>query len=167
MPLPTSPSIPPSPSRFRALPLTHLSVLAPSSPPHQVAYGEAKLANILLASPASASHPLPPLLFLPSPPHQVAYGESKLANILFAQELAQRLPLTADQRLTSLCVHPGVVSTSLFREFGAGGASFGAGRSSRDSPLSLAIKSPVEGCRTSVRVGRGQSGILWGKGWRR
>jgi len=81
-----------------------------------------------------------------------AYGESKLANVLFAQELAQRLPLTADQRLTSLCVHPGVVATSLFREFGAAAdLPIADALTAGSSPLSLFLKSPSDGCRTSVR----------------
>jgi retinol dehydrogenase-12 len=37
------------------------------------------------------------------------YGQSKLANILFAKELARRYP-----SLTSVAIHPGVVSTDLF-----------------------------------------------------
>ena len=37
------------------------------------------------------------------------YGQSKLANILFAKELASRYP-----NITSVAIHPGVVSTGLF-----------------------------------------------------
>ena len=47
-----------------------------------------------------------------------AYGESKLANLLFAVELASRAPSMVDGgRITSLALHPGVVATSLFKEF--------------------------------------------------
>ena len=87
-----------------------------------------------------------------------AYGESKLANLMFAQELGMRLPLTADQRLTSLAVHPGVVATSLFREFTPSGAPTPslppqvetALSSLADAPpLKLLFKKPEDGCRTS------------------
>ena len=36
------------------------------------------------------------------------YGQSKLANILYAAELARRYP-----QITSLSIHPGVISTGL------------------------------------------------------
>ena len=87
-----------------------------------------------------------------------AYGESKLSNLLFCQELAQRLPLTADQRLTSLAVHPGVVTTGLFRELTpAGGptpslpaeAETALSALADTPPLKLLFKKPDEGCRTS------------------
>ena len=84
-----------------------------------------------------------------------AYGESKLANLLFAQELAQRLPLTADQRLTSLAIHPGVVATSLFREFTPDDMALPAQAEEVLStladapPLKLLFKKPEDGCRTS------------------
>lgn len=101
-----------------------------------------------------------------------AYGESKLANVLFARALAQRYPPT---RLTSLAVHPGIVATSLFREFkpsaaqlpiplppiplppgGLGGPSFdsavaSAGKAILDNPaVGLVFKKPEDGCRTLV-----------------
>lgn len=97
-----------------------------------------------------------------------AYGESKLANVLFAQELARR---HAPQRLTSLAVHPGVVATSLFREFGLSSAGAGGGTSQlplppsaqldaaiasaadalfEAPPVKLLLKTPASGCRTSV-----------------
>jgi len=97
-----------------------------------------------------------------------AYGESKLANVLFAQELARR---HAPQRLTSLALHPGVVATSLFREFGLSSASTGGGAaqlplppsaqldaaiaSAADAlleapPVKLLLKTPASGCRTSL-----------------
>jgi NAD(P)-dependent dehydrogenase (short-subunit alcohol dehydrogenase family) len=41
----------------------------------------------------------------------VRYGQSKLANLLYARELARRTP-----ELTSLAVHPGVVSTGLVQD---------------------------------------------------
>ena len=91
-----------------------------------------------------------------------AYGESKLANLLFAQELAQRVPLTADQRLTSLAVHPGVVATSLFREFTPSGVlatdelpslpplGQEAFNALTDTPAAKVLfKKPDNGCRTS------------------
>jgi retinol dehydrogenase 14 len=43
-----------------------------------------------------------------------AYGQSKLANILFTYELARRLEGTG---VTANCLHPGVVSTNLARDF--------------------------------------------------
>ena len=42
-----------------------------------------------------------------------AYSRSKLANVYFTYELARRLEGTG---VTSNCLHPGVVSTALFRE---------------------------------------------------
>lgn len=75
-----------------------------------------------------------------------AYGSSKLANLLFAQELAQRQPPSATQRLCSLAVHPGVVATSLFREFGAASLEGLA----EQTPLGLVLKSPSDGCRPLV-----------------
>jgi NAD(P)-dependent dehydrogenase (short-subunit alcohol dehydrogenase family) len=92
----------------------------------------------------------------------VAYGESKLANIYFAQALTQRQPMTAEQRLTSLSVHPGVVATSLFRDFSPGGlplppsAQLDATVSSVANalfdapPVKLLLKKPEDGCRTSM-----------------
>jgi len=41
-----------------------------------------------------------------------AYGQSKLGNVLFTHELARRLH---DTGVTANCVHPGVVSTNIFR----------------------------------------------------
>lgn len=99
-----------------------------------------------------------------------AYGESKLANVLFAQELAR---CHAPHRLTSLAIHPGVVATSLFREFGLSSASGGGGgaqlplplppsaqldaaiASAADAffetpPVKLLLKTPASGCRTAV-----------------
>lgn len=94
----------------------------------------------------------------------VAYGESKVANLLFAQELAERWPRTMSQRLTSLAVHPGVVTTSLFREFGVGGIRGVPAAPTEKTlqslssavleapPTKLLIKSPKEGCRTLVHA---------------
>ena len=89
-----------------------------------------------------------------------AYGESKLANVLFAQELAVRTPPTADgARVTSLAVHPGVVATSLFREFGVGAtattpslpqqAESALKTLAEAPPAKLLFKLPDDGCRTS------------------
>jgi len=41
-----------------------------------------------------------------------AYGQSKLANVLFTHELARRIHETG---VTANCVHPGVVSTNIWR----------------------------------------------------
>jgi NAD(P)-dependent dehydrogenase (short-subunit alcohol dehydrogenase family) len=41
-----------------------------------------------------------------------AYGQSKLANMLFTHELARRLHETG---VTANCVHPGIVSTNIWR----------------------------------------------------
>jgi retinol dehydrogenase 14 len=43
-----------------------------------------------------------------------AYGRSKLANILFTRALAKRLRSTA---VTATCLHPGIVRTSIGRDF--------------------------------------------------
>jgi NAD(P)-dependent dehydrogenase (short-subunit alcohol dehydrogenase family) len=66
-----------------------------------------------------------------------AYGQSKLANILFTYELARRLEGTG---VTANCLHPGVVSTNLAREF---------------NPLFRAMArlffiSPAKGAQTSI-----------------
>lgn len=80
-----------------------------------------------------------------------AYGASKLANLLHAQELAQRAAPSAG-RLTSLAVHPGVVATSLFREFGPLSTPLPSldGPALQASPLSLVLKTSEEGSRTSL-----------------
>ena len=89
-----------------------------------------------------------------------AYGESKLANLLFAQELAHRAPQTSGgARVTSLAVHPGVVATSLFREFGVGATASAPSlppqaeamlKAFADAPpAKLLFKLPEDGCRTS------------------
>jgi NAD(P)-dependent dehydrogenase (short-subunit alcohol dehydrogenase family) len=44
-----------------------------------------------------------------------AYGASKLANILFTQELQRRADEAGLEWLTSVCLHPGVVGTDLWR----------------------------------------------------
>src|SRR5215510_5292877 len=44
-----------------------------------------------------------------------AYAQSKLANVLFTYELARRLEGT---RVTTNCMHPGVVGTNIFRNVG-------------------------------------------------
>ncbi|OQN97673.1 hypothetical protein B0A48_16537 [Cryoendolithus antarcticus] len=44
------------------------------------------------------------------------YGQSKLANLLFAKKLAQLYPT-----ITSVSIHPGMVSTEIFGKMGAGG----------------------------------------------
>lgn len=43
-----------------------------------------------------------------------AYNQSKLANIMFTYELARRL---AESAITANCLHPGVVATSIGRDF--------------------------------------------------
>ena len=50
-----------------------------------------------------------------------AYGASKLANILFTLELARRLE---GGNVTANCLHPGVVATNIFKNFGALGKVF-------------------------------------------
>ena len=100
-----------------------------------------------------------------------AYGDSKLANVQFTLELAERerRASAAVGKLTALSVHPGVVATSLFREFGSSispaaeplkavlEASPVRPPSQADalnllgeSPLSLVLKTPADGCRTMV-----------------
>ena len=90
-----------------------------------------------------------------------AYGESKLANLLFAEELASRAPSMADGgRITSLALHPGVVATSLFKEFTPqqSGTSLPTPPPQLETlletiasspPAKLAFKLPEDGCRTS------------------
>ena len=88
----------------------------------------------------------------------LAYGESKCANLLFTQELAAR------HSPTSVAVHPGVVATSLFRDFGAtapplpplpyarqaletvGSVLFAA------PPVKLLVKTPADGSRTLIHA---------------
>lgn len=100
-----------------------------------------------------------------------AYGATKLANVQFTMELAERERATGPGKLTALSVHPGVVATSLFREFGDVvnkspvaaplNAVLGASPISPPSqvdamsliektPLSLVVKTPSDGCRTLV-----------------
>ena len=69
----------------------------------------------------------------------VNYGETKLANLLFAQELAERAP---SPRFKSLAVHPGVVATSLFRDFGAAAPPAQVLGLLDDTPLGLVFRSP-------------------------
>ena len=77
----------------------------------------------------------------------VNYGETKLANLLFAQELAERAP---SPRFKSLAVHPGVVATSLFRDFGAAAPPAQVLGLLDDTPLGLVFRSPRDGCRSSL-----------------
>lgn len=89
-----------------------------------------------------------------------AYGESKLANVLFARALAQRYPPGSEGMLTSVAVHPGVVATSLFREFSpalvpqelgkplASALDRASSTVLESPPVKLLIKKPEEGCRT-------------------
>lgn len=80
-----------------------------------------------------------------------SYGESKLANVYFARELALRVD-APPRRFSSLAVHPGVVATSLFREFGGGGAAAAPalGTLLEKTPLRLVLKTPADGARTLV-----------------
>jgi NAD(P)-dependent dehydrogenase (short-subunit alcohol dehydrogenase family) len=71
-----------------------------------------------------------------------AYGASKLANILFTRELARRLEGT---RVTTNCLHPGVVATNIFNQLGWIGRAFTV----LARPLLL---SPKNGARTTVHL---------------
>ena len=66
-----------------------------------------------------------------------AYGQSKLANILFTKLLAVRLE---GQHITVNCLHPGVVSTNIFKNLGKVGVFF-------MKPIMI---SPEKGAATSV-----------------
>jgi NAD(P)-dependent dehydrogenase (short-subunit alcohol dehydrogenase family) len=56
-----------------------------------------------------------------------AYAASKLLNIFFTHELARRLT-AKDSRVTTFCLHPGVIGTKLLQSgFGMGGASVESG----------------------------------------
>ncbi len=67
-----------------------------------------------------------------------AYANSKLANVLFTRELARRLP----PGVTANAVHPGVISTRIFRDLpGWLKALFG-----------LVFASPEKGARPLVRL---------------
>jgi NAD(P)-dependent dehydrogenase (short-subunit alcohol dehydrogenase family) len=69
-----------------------------------------------------------------------AYASSKLANILFAFELARR---SDKKRLTSNCLHPGVIDTKLLRAgFTAKGASTADGSA---TSVFLALSEAVDG----------------------
>ncbi|MCS7012278.1 MAG: SDR family oxidoreductase [Chloroherpetonaceae bacterium] len=65
-----------------------------------------------------------------------AYSQSKLANVLFTYELARRLAGTG---VTANCLHPGVISTKLFRNFGLFNTLAG-----------IFLASPEKGAETSV-----------------
>ncbi|XP_073033306.1 short-chain dehydrogenase TIC 32, chloroplastic-like [Primulina eburnea] len=54
----------------------------------------------------------------------LAYGQSKLANLLHANELARRLKEDGVE-ISVNSVHPGVVTTNLFRHFGVWGGNLG------------------------------------------
>jgi retinol dehydrogenase 12 len=69
-----------------------------------------------------------------------AYGASKIANILFTRELARRIEGT---RVTTNCLHPGVVATNIFAGLGFFGRLFGA----LAKPLLLP---PAKGAKTTV-----------------
>ncbi|XP_050225163.1 short-chain dehydrogenase TIC 32, chloroplastic-like isoform X1 [Mercurialis annua] len=47
-----------------------------------------------------------------------AYGQSKLANVLHANELARQLKQEDGVNITANSLHPGVISTNLFRHMG-------------------------------------------------
>lgn len=66
-----------------------------------------------------------------------AYASSKLANVLFTRELARRLQGTG---VTANCLHPGGVSTSLFRRL----------PKYLESLIRLVMISPERGARTSI-----------------
>lgn len=113
-----------------------------------------------------------------------AYGASKLANVLFTYELARRLPASA--KVTVNAVHPGVVSTELWRcsaffqsaavvysrtaSLRVGADRYFAGNSFLAGPLGLAaklfLKTPQQGAETSVHLAsspamEGVSGKYW------
>lgn len=65
------------------------------------------------------------------------YGPSKLANLLYARQLAQRYP-----RITSVAVHPGIVTTDLVNNRSWVGRAF---IKSTTSMLGLKMVEPAEG----------------------
>jgi NAD(P)-dependent dehydrogenase (short-subunit alcohol dehydrogenase family) len=70
-----------------------------------------------------------------------AYGQAKLANALFTYELARRLNGT---KVTSNCLHPGVVRTNVGRELG------GATRLVAITVIRPFAISPQKGARTPI-----------------
>ncbi|MEI6851878.1 MAG: SDR family oxidoreductase [Bacteroidota bacterium] len=66
-----------------------------------------------------------------------AYGQSKLANILFTKHLAAKLE---GKNITVNCLHPGVVSTNIFKNLGKVGIFF-------MKPIMI---NPEKGAATSV-----------------
>ena len=145
-----------------------------------------------IVSVASSAHGIPGRIDVAAKPRDgwggrpwdssVSYGEGKLANVLFSRELADRELVVEGSaaspigRVTCLSCHPGVVATSLFRDFfatqqlpGPAGSMAAAalaparvalegalpsaeqfGRLLDDSPLKLLLKSPSQGARTPV-----------------
>ena len=70
------------------------------------------------------------------------YNTTKLANVLFSHELARRLE---GSRVTSNCLHPGVVATNLLSDY------MGRSRALR-SFLRLQYESPSRGAETSLHL---------------
>lgn len=66
-----------------------------------------------------------------------AYANSKLLVTYFTKELSRRI---ASENITINCVHPGVVSTDIFREYPKWVAKF----------MNLIISKPTEGAKPSV-----------------
>ncbi|XP_073130160.1 short-chain dehydrogenase TIC 32, chloroplastic-like [Henckelia pumila] len=78
----------------------------------------------------------------------LAYGQSKLANLLHANELARRLKEDGVE-ITVNSLHPGVVTTNLFRHFGVWGGNLGLVEGFLGTLGKLVFKNVQQGASTT------------------
>lgn len=78
----------------------------------------------------------------------LAYGQSKLANLLHANELARRLKEDGVE-ITVNSLHPGVVTTNLFRHFGVSGGNLGVFEGFLGTLGKLVFKNVQQGASTT------------------
>jgi len=72
-----------------------------------------------------------------------AYSQSKLANVLYAKELSRRL---ADEGIKVYCLHPGIISSELWRHQKPKGAM----GSVLQAPFNYFMKTPFLGAQTTL-----------------
>lgn len=75
---------------------------------------------------------------------QFLYGHSKFAQIAFTYELEKRLRADGNTTATTVCLHPGLVSTEIFNNFPWWARIISA------IPLFLFSKTPYQGAQTSL-----------------
>lgn len=80
-----------------------------------------------------------------------AYGQSKLANILHANELSRRLKDDGAD-ITANSLHPGAVSTNLFRHFGPSKGGLGIFEGVANALSKLVLKNVQQGASTTCYV---------------